>query len=94
MNRNDHAWAAGLHISRALLASAATEVASKVPLSCTLQLCDIWKVRRAPFFLAVAIGAAIPFLFTNNAAAAKPKRVLIVHSFGRAAPPLTVHSFA
>ena len=58
-----------------------------------LQLCDIGKVRRAPFFLFVAIpGAAIPFLLTTNATAAEPKRVLIINSFGTAAPPFTIHS--
>ena len=58
-----------------------------------LRLCDIWKVRRVQFFLAAAIGAAIPFLFTNKASAAEPKRILTVHSFSGAAPPFTVHSF-
>lgn len=59
-----------------------------------LRLCDIGKVRRAPFFLVVAVAAAIPLLFTPNASAAEPKRVLLVHSFGSAAPPFTVESMA
>ncbi|HWX15168.1 MAG TPA: ATP-binding protein [Chthoniobacterales bacterium] len=59
-----------------------------------LRLCDIGKVRRAPFFLVVAVAAAIPLLFTPNASAAEPKRVVLVHSFGSAAPPFTVESTA
>ncbi len=60
-----------------------------------LQLCDIWKVRRAPFFLIVAIAAAVAFLDTSNSAAAnEPKRVLLVHSFGTASPPFSVESTA
>ena len=59
-----------------------------------LRLCDIWKVRRAQFFLVVAVVSAIPFLCTGNASAAEPKRVLLVHSFGSAAPPFTVESTA
>jgi signal transduction histidine kinase len=94
VNRNDHAWAAGLHVSRAPLASAATEVASKLPLSCTLQLCDIWKVRRAPFLLIVATVAAFALIFTANAPAAEPKRVLLVQSFGSAATPFTARLIA
>ena len=94
MNWNDHAWAAGLCVSGAPPASAATGVASKLPLPCTLQLCDIWKVRRAQFFLIVATVAAIALIFTANAPAAEPKRVLLVHSFGSAAPPFTVESTA
>ncbi len=58
-----------------------------------LQLCDIWKVRRAQFFLFVAI-AALAFLGLKNAAADEPKRVLLVHSFGTASPPFTVESTA
>ena len=94
MNWNHHAWAAGLCVSRAPLASAATGVASKRPLGAVLRLCDIWKVRRAQFFLVVAIAAAIALLFTSNGSAAEPKRVLLVHSFGSAAPPFTVESMA
>ena len=59
-----------------------------------LRLCDIGKVRRAPFFLAVAVASAIPFLCMGNASAAEPKRVLLVHSFSSAAPPFTVESMA
>ena len=57
-----------------------------------LQLCDIRKAPRAKFFLLVATAAVIPFLFTTNASAAEPKRVLIINSFGTAAPPFTIHS--
>ncbi len=59
-----------------------------------LRLCDIWKARCAQFFLVVAVVLAIPFLCTGNASAAEPKRVLLVHSFGSAAPPFTVESTA
>src|SRR4029077_9344753 len=58
-----------------------------------LQSCDIWKVRRALFSVLVAI-AAMAFLGLKNAAADEPKRVLLVHSFGSAAPPFTVESTA
>jgi signal transduction histidine kinase len=64
------------------------------PLPCRLRVCDIGKVRRAPFFLVVATVAAIAFLFASNAQAAGPKRVLLVHSFGSASPPFTVESRA
>ena len=94
MNRNDHAWAAGLRVAGAPLASAATGVASKRPPDGVLQLRDIGKVRRAPFFPVVAVAAAIPLLFTSNGSAAEPKRVLLVHSFSSAAPPFTVESMA
>jgi len=57
-----------------------------------LKLCEIWRLLRAQFFLIVATAAAIPLLLTSNAAAAEPKRVLIVNSFGTAAPPFTIHS--
>src|SRR6476660_1722437 len=59
-----------------------------------LRLCDIGEVRRAQFFLVVAVVLAIPFLGTGNAAAAEPKRVLLIHSFSSAAPPFTVESMA
>ena len=94
VNRNDHAWAAGLCVSGAPPASAATGVASKRPPDSVLQLRDIGKVRRAPFFPVVAVAAAIPLLFTSNGSAAEPKRVLLVHSFSSAAPPFTVESMA
>ncbi len=93
MNRNDHAWAAGLCVSRAPLASSATGIASKRPPGAVLRFCDIGKVRRAQFFLFV-VAAAIPLLFTTNGSAAEPKRVLLVHSFASAAPPFTVESMA
>ena len=59
-----------------------------------LQLCDIWKAPRAKFFLVVLTAAVIASLFTPNASAAEPKRVLLVHSFGSATPPFTVESMA
>ena len=59
-----------------------------------LRLCDIGEVRRAQFLLVVAVVLAIPFLGTGNAAAAEPKRVLLIHSFSSAAPPFTVESMA
>src|SRR4029077_9366112 len=49
------------------LASAATGVASKRPMPGRLQLCDIRKAPRAPFFLVVAAVSGIPFLCTGNA---------------------------
>ena len=58
-----------------------------------LRLRDIWKVQRAQFSVLVAI-AAVAFLGLKNAAADEPKRVLLVHSFGSAAPPFTVESAA
>ena len=57
VNRNDHAWAAGLCVWGAPPASAAKGAAAKRPLGGVLRLCDIWKVRRVQFFLAAAIGA-------------------------------------
>ena len=59
-----------------------------------LRLCDIGEVRRAQFFLVVAVVLAIPFFGTGNASAAEPKRVLLIHSFSSAAPPFTVESMA
>jgi signal transduction histidine kinase len=94
VNRNDHAWAAGLWVLGAPLASAATGVASKLLLLGRLQVSDIWKARRAKFFLVVLTAAVMPFFFTPNASATEPKRVLLVHSFGSAAPPFTVESTA
>ena len=95
MNWNDHAWAAGLCVSGAPPANAATGVAAKLPLpgSVTIYVTS-GKWRRAQFFLVVAVVLAIPFLCTGNASAAEPKRVLLVHSFGSAAPPFTVESTA
>ncbi len=58
-----------------------------------LQFCDIWKVWRAQFSVFVAI-AAVAFLGLKSVAADEPKRVLLVHSFGSAAPPFTVESAA
>src|SRR4051812_5155023 len=52
-----------------------------------LQLRAIWQLRRAQLFLVVAT-----ILLTTNTTAAEPKRVLIVNSFGSAAPPFTIHS--
>ena len=94
VNWNHHASAAGLCVSRALLASAATRVAARCPPEDGLRLCDVRKVRRALFFLVIATVAAIPVLFTRSLSAAEPKRVLLVHSFGSAAPPFTVESMA
>ena len=74
--------------------SAATEVASKPPLPRRLQLCDVWSLRRAQFLLVIATVAAFALIFTANAPAAEPKRVLLIHSFGSATPPFTVESTA
>ena len=94
MNWNDHAWAAGLCVSRAPLASAATAVALKLPLPCRLRLCDVWKLRRAQFLPFIATVAVFALIFTANAPAAEPKRVLLIHSFGSGTPPFTVESTA
>ncbi len=48
-----------------------------------LRFCDI---RRLQLLLFVGSASVIPFLLATTASAAEPKRVLIVHSFGRAAP--------
>src|SRR4051812_644889 len=52
-----------------------------------LRLSEIWRALRAQLFLLVAT-----ILLTTNATAAGPKRVLIVNSFGSAAPPFTIPS--
>jgi hypothetical protein len=93
VNRNDHAWAAGLCVWEAPPAWAAKGAATKRGLRGVLRLCDIWKAQRAQFFPAATVGAAIPFLFTNKASAAKSKRIFPGDSFGGAAPPVAVHSF-
>ena len=51
-------------------------------------------MRRAQFLLIVATVAAFALIFTANAPAAEPKRVLLIHSFGSATPPFTVESTA
>ena len=93
MNWNHHAGAARLCVWGVPPASAANSAAVNRFLGEVLRLCDVWKVRCVQFFLAAVIGVAIPFIFTNNASAAEPKRILTVHSFSGAAPPFTVHSF-
>jgi PAS domain S-box-containing protein len=45
-------------------------------------------------WLACSLGGFLLALTTLGALAAEPKRVLIVHSFGNAAPPFTTHSVA
>jgi len=94
VNRNDHAWAAGLCVWGAPSASAAKRAAAKQRLTTVLRLCDIWKVRRALFLLVLAAAGAIQCLITSPASAAEPKRVLMIHSFGSATPPFTVESTA
>jgi hypothetical protein len=93
VNRNDHACAAGLCVLGAPRGSAATGAAAKRPLGGVLRLRDIWNAQRVQFSPAAAVGAAIPFLFTNKASAVESKRILTVHSFSGAAPPVAVHSF-
>jgi hypothetical protein len=93
VNRNDHAWAAGLCVWEAPPASAAKGAAAKRPLGGVLRVRDIWNAQRVQFSPAAAVGAAIPFLFTNKASAVESKRILTVHSFSGAAPPVAVHSF-
>jgi hypothetical protein len=84
---------AGLCVWGAPPASAANGAAVNRLLGEVLRLCDVWKVRRVQFFLVAEISAAIPFIFTNDASAAEPKRILPAHSFSGAALPFTVHSF-
>ncbi|MFL6499518.1 MAG: ATP-binding protein [Candidatus Udaeobacter sp.] len=94
MNRNDHAWAAGLCVWEAPPVSAAEGAAAKRPLPRRLQLCDIWNLRRAQSLFVAATVAAFALIFTSNAPAAEAKRVLLIHSFGSATPPFTVESTA
>ena len=49
---------------------------------------------RGKSLFVVAIAAVIGLLFTSNTTAAQPKRVLVVNSFGSAAPPFSVHAAA
>jgi hypothetical protein len=93
VNLNDHAWAAGLCVWEVPPASAAKGAAAKRPLGVVLRLRDIWNVQRVQFSPAAAVGAAIPFLFTNKASASESKRILTVQSFSGTAPPIAVHSF-
>src|SRR5688572_3878468 len=46
----------------------------------------IRRMRHVRRLLFMATATVVPFLFTISASAAEPKRVLIVHSFGRAMP--------
>jgi signal transduction histidine kinase len=94
VNWIDRAWAAGLYALRGPPASAGTGVEAKVPWRGGLWLRDIWKRRRAQFLLIVATVAAFALIFTANAPAAEPKRVLLIHSFATAAAPFTVLSTA
>ena len=51
--------------------------------------------RRTPNCRQLLSGLRLLFLLlTTLGAAAQPKRVLVVHSFGSAAPPFTTHSIA
>jgi hypothetical protein len=93
VNRNDHAWAAGLCVWEAPPASAAKGAAAKRPLTRVLRLCDIWRLQRVQVSPAAAGGAAIPFLVTNKASAAKSKSIPPDHSFSGPAPSVAVHSF-
>ena len=93
VNRNDHAWAAGLCVWEAPPLSAAEGAAAKRPLARMLRSCDIWKVQRGQFSIAAAVGLAIPLLFTNKACAEESKRILTDHAFSGAAPPVAVRSF-
>jgi signal transduction histidine kinase len=52
------------------------------------------KMRRAQFLLIIATVAAFALIFTANAPAAEPKRVLLVQSFGSAATPFTARLIA
>src|ERR1044071_7958309 len=50
--------------------------------------------RHRQVLLIVSIVASLGLLFANNISAAQPKRVLVVNSFGSAAPPFSVHAAA
>ena len=94
VNRKDHAWAAGPRVWGALPAGAAMAVATRVLLTGVLRLCDFWKLRRAHFLLVVVTAATISLLTSSSVSATEPKRVLLIHSFGSAAPPFTIESTA
>jgi homoserine dehydrogenase len=81
VNRNDHAWAAGLCVWGAPPVSAAKGALAKRLLGGVLRLRDIWNAQRVQLSPAAAVGAAIPFLFANKASATESKRILTVHSF-------------
>jgi hypothetical protein len=66
VNRNDHAWAAGLCVWEAPPASAAKGAAAKRPLTRVLRLCDIWNVQ---FFLSAAESKSILADHSFNGAA-------------------------
>jgi signal transduction histidine kinase len=92
VNENDHAWAAGLWASGSPPANAATDVVAERELSGTLRLRDARKTRGAPLFLVSVTAGFIALLLAGNTLATETKRVLIVNSFGAAAPPFTIHS--
>src|SRR4051794_12510798 len=56
--------------------------------------CDMRRAGRARLILVAAAAGAIQFLITSTGTAAESKRVLLIHSFGSAAPPFTVESTA
>ena len=91
MNQNEHAWAA-IFQYRPLPGERYEWVATRQMLPGTLQRCDSQKLRRVQLLLLFATAALLPSLFMSSGSAAEPKRVLIVNSFGSAAPPFTVHS--
>lgn len=93
VNLNDHAWAADLCVWEAPPASAAKGTAAKRPLGVVLRLRDIWNVQRVQFSPGAAVGAAISFLFANEASATESNFILTVHSFSGTAPPIAIHSF-
>jgi PAS domain S-box-containing protein len=49
---------------------------------------------RGKFLWVISVAAAIGLLVTSSTSAAQPKRVLVVNSFGSAAPPFSVHAAA
>jgi len=50
--------------------------------------------RLMPTWGSLSVGLVLVALMTNSAAGAEAKRVLIVHSFGRATPPFAAQSTA
>jgi signal transduction histidine kinase len=94
VNQLDHAWAAGLSVSGSPPANVATGVVATAELDDVPRKGNAREMQGARLFLVIAIAAIIPLLWPGKTSAAEPKRVLLVHSFGSAAPPFTVESTA
>src|SRR5688572_2384376 len=86
VNQNSHARAASSCNRDRPPAGAATRGAGGLHLRKTSRSLEIRRIRHVWRLLFVAAATVVPFLFTISLWAAEPKRVLIVHSFGRAMP--------